>query len=63
MTSNHFDEMMEQSIGNMLNIIIFGISYPEQDPHYGTWRRIQKLRSDGIKELSIAGIFLLKLSK
>ena len=36
----------------MLNYIIFGMRYEENDP---VWRRIQKLRSDGVKELSIAG--------
>ena len=62
-TSDQFDEMMEQSIGNMLNIMIFGIRYQEDDPldqdgkNYRTWKRIQKLRAEGIKELSVGGKF------
>ena len=51
-TSRDFDSMLEQSIGNMLNVIIFGMRYSEDNP---VWNRIQKLRSDGIKELSVAG--------
>ena len=53
-TSLDFDSMLEQSIGNMLNVIIFGMRYSEDNP---VWNRIQKLRSDGIKELSVAGKF------
>ena len=34
-----------------MNEILFGIHYEEADEH---WKRIQKLREDGIKQIQVA---------
>ena len=40
---------LEDLIGNLMNIIIFGIAYDEEDPK---WLEIQKYRRDGVKKMS-----------
>ncbi|TRY78064.1 hypothetical protein TCAL_10576 [Tigriopus californicus] len=45
------DTPLQQTIGNMLNDIIFGQQYPPDDPK---WQRIQFLRENGVKQLKMA---------
>ena len=45
------DRAMNHDVGNLLNDIVFGRTYDEDDP---TWRDIQRAREDGIKMLGVA---------
>lgn len=45
------DTPLQQTIGNMLNDIIFGQQYPPDDPK---WQRVQFLRENGVKQLKMA---------
>ena len=45
------DRAMNHDVGNLLNDIVFGRTYDEDDP---TWKAIQNAREDGIKMLGVA---------
>ena len=45
------DQKLSQTVGNMMNEILFGVNYSEDDE---IWNKIQKLREDGIKEIEVA---------
>nr|APH81383.1 cytochrome P450 CYP306A1 [Tigriopus kingsejongensis] len=45
------DEPLQQTIGNMLNDIIFGLRYGPSDSR---WQRIQSLRENGVKRLKMS---------
>ena len=49
--SDTLDKILSHTVGNMMNEILFGIHYSENDKN---WQRIQKLREDGIKEIQVA---------
>jgi ecdysteroid 25-hydroxylase CYP306A1 len=39
-------------IGNVINSIVFGVTYDENDP---TWKWLQQLQEEGLKYISVAG--------
>ena len=45
------DRAMNHDVGNLLNDIVFGRTYDEDDE---TWKAIQRAREDGIKMLGVA---------
>ena len=50
-SSKDLDKKLSQAVGNMMNEILFGIHYSENDEK---WQKIKKLREDGIKEIQVA---------
>ena len=49
--SELLDSKLSHTVGNMMNEILFGIHYEENDKN---WIKIQKLREAGIKEIQVA---------
>jgi hypothetical protein len=39
-------------IGNVMNSLVFGVTYAEDDP---TWKWLQQLQDEGIKYIGVAG--------
>ena len=50
-SSELLDAKLSHTVGNMMNEILFGIHYEENDKN---WIKIQKLREAGIKEIQVA---------
>ena len=50
-SSKLMDSKLSHTVGNMMNEILFGIHYDENDKN---WIKIQKLREAGIKEIQVA---------
>ena len=50
-SSELLDSKLSHTVGNMMNEILFGIHYEENDKN---WIKIQKLREAGIKEIQVA---------
>ena len=50
-SSKLMESKLSHTVGNMMNEILFGIHYDENDKN---WIKIQKLREAGIKEIQVA---------
>jgi hypothetical protein len=44
--------MILHCIGNVMNSLVFGVSYAENDP---TWKWLQQLQEEGLKYIGVAG--------
>ena len=53
---NCLDGRLAHTVGNMMNEIIFGISYGRNDP---LWRHMQNLREEGAGRLMMRNVRLL----
>jgi hypothetical protein len=44
--------IMLHCIGNVMNSLVFGVTYAENDP---TWKWLQQLQEEGLKYIGVAG--------
>jgi ecdysteroid 25-hydroxylase CYP306A1 len=51
LSSHDLEKKLSHTVGNMMNEILFGIHYDEND---AMWLKLQKLRENGIKEIEVA---------
>lgn len=43
---------LHHCMGNLMNSIVFGVTFEEEDE---TWRWLQRLQEDGVKHIGVAG--------